>query len=53
LRFAAHKERFETWLTDAPRHEGVTSLATVARQIVISLDGAAGMMLVIPGCRVR
>src|SRR5688572_6335710 len=43
---AAHKKRFEPWLTDALRHENVTSPATVARQIVILLDGAASRMLV-------
>jgi AcrR family transcriptional regulator len=43
---AAHKKRFEAWLTHALRDEGVTGPATVARQIVILLDGAASMMLV-------
>ena len=43
---AAHKKRFEAWLTEALRHESVTGPAAVARQIVILLDGAASMMLV-------
>jgi len=43
---AAHKKRFEKWLTDALGHEGVRDAATIARRIVVLLDGAATVMLI-------
>jgi AcrR family transcriptional regulator len=43
---AAHKKRFEAWLTGALVNEGVDDAATVARRIVILLDGAATVMLI-------
>jgi AcrR family transcriptional regulator len=42
---AAHKKRFEAWLTEALREAGVARAGTVARQVVILLDGAASIML--------
>ncbi len=43
---AAHKKRFEAWLTDALIKDGVGDAATIARRIVILLDGAATVMLI-------
>ncbi len=43
---AAHKKRFEAWLADALAREGVGNAKTVARSIVVLLDGAASVMLV-------
>jgi AcrR family transcriptional regulator len=43
---AAHKKRFEAWLTDALANEGVDGAASAARRIVILLDGAATVMLI-------
>jgi hypothetical protein len=43
---AAHKKRFEAWLTAALANEGVKQAALVARRIVILFDGAATVMLI-------
>jgi AcrR family transcriptional regulator len=43
---AAHKKRFESWLTDALFREGVSEPARTARAIAILLDGAATVMLI-------
>jgi AcrR family transcriptional regulator len=43
---AAHKKRFEAWLTDALINEGADGAASAARRIVILLDGAATVMLI-------
>jgi AcrR family transcriptional regulator len=43
---AAHKKRFKAWLTDVLAREGVDDAATIARRIVILLDGAATVMLI-------
>jgi AcrR family transcriptional regulator len=43
---AAHKKRFESWLTDALTREGIANAARTARAIVILLDGAAAVMLI-------
>jgi AcrR family transcriptional regulator len=43
---AAHKKRFEAWLTDVLTREGVDDAATIARRIIILLDGAATVMLI-------
>lgn len=43
---AAHKKRFESWLTDALLREGVANPARTARAIAILLDGAATVMLI-------
>jgi AcrR family transcriptional regulator len=43
---AAHKKRFEAWLTDALTNEGVDGAAVAARKIVILLDGAVTVMLI-------
>jgi len=43
---AAHKKRFEAWLADVLTREGVDDAATIARRIVILLDGAATVMLI-------
>ncbi len=43
---AAHKKRFEAWLTDILDQNGLLEPATVARRIVILLDGAATVMLI-------
>lgn len=43
---AAHKKRFETWMADALARGGVRDAETIARQIVILLDGAATIMLI-------
>jgi AcrR family transcriptional regulator len=43
---AAHKKRFEAWMTDRLARDGVTDAARIARQIVILLDGAATVMLI-------
>lgn len=43
---AAHKKRFEAWLTDALTNEGLDNAASAARRIVILLDGAATVMLI-------
>lgn len=43
---AAHKKRFESWLTDALIREGVVEPERIARAIVILLDGAAAVMLI-------
>jgi AcrR family transcriptional regulator len=43
---AAHKKRFEAWLTRALADEGVDNAAIVARKISILLDGAAAVMLI-------
>lgn len=43
---AAHKKRFETWLTGALVREGIDNAADVARSIVVLLDGASAVMLV-------
>lgn len=42
----AHKKRFEAWLADACRSAGLDRPETVARQLVILMDGAfAGSLL--------
>ncbi len=43
---AAHKKRFEDWLVQALGDHGVTDPASVARQIIVLLDGAATVMLI-------
>jgi AcrR family transcriptional regulator len=43
---ASHKKRFEAWLADALAREGVGDAKTIARSIVVLLDGAAAVMLV-------
>lgn len=43
---AAHKKRFETWLAEALLGEGVRDAGSVAKKIVVLLDGAASVMLV-------
>jgi AcrR family transcriptional regulator len=43
---AAHKKRFEAWLTTVLENEGVRDAALIARKIVILFDGAATVMLI-------
>lgn len=43
---AAHKKRFESWLTDVFIREGVAEPERTARAIVILLDGAGAVMLI-------
>jgi AcrR family transcriptional regulator len=43
---ASHKKRFEGWLADALAREGIGNAKTIARSIVVLLDGAAAVMLV-------
>lgn len=43
---AAHKKRFESWLTEALTGEGVRDAARIARSIIILLDGAGAVMLI-------
>lgn len=43
---AAHKKRFEAWLSDELRNHGVSNASLVARQVVVLLDGAATVMLI-------
>ncbi len=43
---AAHKKRFEGWLSDALRNEGVHGAEAIARRVVVLLDGAATVMLI-------
>ena len=43
---AAHKKRFEAWMTDKLACDGVRDAEKIARQIVILLDGAATVMLI-------
>lgn len=43
---AAHKKRFENWLVQVLEDEDVPNSATVARQIIVLLDGAATVMLI-------
>ena len=43
---AAHKKRFEAWLEAELRDEDIADAATLARQIVILLDGATTVMLI-------
>ncbi len=43
---ASHKKRFEAWLADALAREGIGNAKTIARSIVVLLDGAAALMLV-------
>jgi hypothetical protein len=43
---ASHKKRFEAWLADALARQGIDKAKTVARNIVVLLDGAAAVMLV-------
>lgn len=43
---AAHKKKFEDWLAQVLEAEDVPNSATVARQIVVLLDGAATVMLI-------
>jgi AcrR family transcriptional regulator len=43
---AAHKKKFEAWLTDVIAAEGFGDASLRARQIVVLLDGAVSVMLV-------
>lgn len=43
---AAHKKRFEAWMTAKLADDGVRDAEKIARQIVILLDGAATVMLI-------
>lgn len=43
---AAHKKRFEAWLTDIFRQNGIAEPEATARRVVILLDGAATVMLI-------
>jgi len=43
---AAHKKRFEAWLTRVLHDGGVATAEPLARQIVVLLDGAATVMLI-------
>jgi len=43
---AAHKKRFEAWLETELRDHGIPDAATLARQLVILLDGATTVMLI-------
>jgi AcrR family transcriptional regulator len=43
---AAHKKRFEAWLTTALENGDVGDAALIARRIVILFDGAATVMLI-------
>jgi len=43
---AAHKKRFERWLTDVLTEGDVRDAPNVARQVVLLLDGAATVMLI-------
>lgn len=43
---AAHKKRFEAWLSGELRELGVPNAEAVARQVVILLDGASTVMLI-------
>jgi AcrR family transcriptional regulator len=43
---AAHKKRFETWLSNELRERGVMGPEAVARQVFLLLDGAATVMLI-------
>lgn len=43
---AAHKKRFEGWLADALTREGIDNAASIARSIIVLLDGAATVMLI-------
>lgn len=43
---AAHKKRFEAWLATELRDQGIPGPASLARQIVILLDGATTVMLI-------
>lgn len=43
---AAHKKKFEAWMADTLGRDGVPDAESIARQIVILLDGAATVMLI-------
>lgn len=43
---AAHKKRFEAWLSAELHELGIAAAGAIARQIVILLDGAATVMLI-------
>lgn len=43
---AAHKKRFEIWLGNELEEFGIAGAETLARQIVVLLDGAAVIMLI-------
>ena len=43
---AAHKKRFEAWLSTELGNQGVRDASAVARQVLILLDGAATVMLI-------
>lgn len=43
---AAHKKRFESWLSSELRRLDVPNSQAVARKIVILLDGAATVMII-------
>jgi len=42
---AAHKKRVEAWLSDAFESDGITTGATLARQIIVLLDGSFAVVL--------
>jgi len=42
---AAHKKRVEAWLSAALASHGVATAATLARQIVVLLDGSFAVVL--------
>jgi AcrR family transcriptional regulator len=43
---AKHKKRFESWLEDILRADGITEAAILARQIMILFDGAVAQILI-------
>jgi AcrR family transcriptional regulator len=43
---AAHKKRFEAWLSGALAGEGIADATAIARRVVVLLDGAAAVMLI-------
>lgn len=43
---AAHKKRFEAWLAGIFEKEGIAGAETIARQVVVLLDGAVSVMLI-------
>lgn len=43
---AAHKKKFEAWLTGVLENEGIAQADLAARQIVVLLDGAVSVMLI-------
>lgn len=43
---AAHKKKFETWLSEVLTGQNVEDAQAVARKIIVLLDGAASIMLI-------